>query len=89
MALTARTKTTRGVTVSASEETLKELYNFFQKLQRKGELVDDAASYRTGFGKVISIAWPRDWFVTEEIGPWWSIETGEQRQQFFEYVVRL
>ena len=89
MALTARTMCTRGVTVSASEETLQELYNFFQELQRKDGLVDNAASYRTGFGKVISIAWPRDWFVTEEIGPWWSIETGEQRQQFFEYVVRL
>ena len=89
MALAARARCTRGLRVSVNEETLKELYNFFQERQRKGELFDDAAWYRTGFGKVISIAWPRDWFVTEEIGPWWSIETGEQRQQFFEYVVRL
>ena len=89
MALATRALCTRGRSVSANEETLQEIYNFFQKRQRKGQLSDDAASYRTGFGKVISIAWPRDWFVTEEIGPWWSIETCEQRQQFFEYVVHL
>ena len=89
MALATRTRCTRGLEISANEEELQELYKFFQQLQRKGQLLDDAASYRTGFGKVIFIAWPRDWFVTEDIGPWWSIETCEKRQQFFEYVVHL
>ena len=88
MALTKRALCTRGFKSSASEEDLQELYKFFQQLQRKNP-PDDAASYRTGFGKVIFIAWPRDWFVTEDIGPWWSIETCEKRQQFFEYVAHL
>ena len=88
MALATRALCTRGFKISASEEELQELYKFFQQLQRKNP-PDDAASYRTGFGKVIFIAWPRDWFVTEDIGPWWSIETCEKRQQFFEYVAHL
>ena len=85
MALAARALCTRGISVSANEDTLQETYKFFQERQRKGRFFQERN--RTGFGKVISIAWPLDWFVTEEIGPWWCIETCEQRQQFFEYVV--